>query len=296
VVAVLLATPCAWAGAEEATPLLWKATDESGHILYLFGTIHVAEESLYPLPYAVMTAYEESDALALELDITTAALEMMMLPEYAQIMYLPQGDSIENHLSAETLALAESYLSEAGYPAGMLRGYSAMGWYSLLDGEMMAASALKADLGVDMHLANMAKEQGKTLLEVESVELQLAMLGGFSDELYDMMILSMVQSADLYARQLGIMYTAWKMGNEAMINFLCNTSTEGLSEAEAALMEEYNAKMLSERNIAMAEFARTQLLSGDTVFMAVGTAHMVGEDGIVSLLREMGYTVEKIEY
>jgi uncharacterized protein YbaP (TraB family) len=86
------------------------------------------------------------------------------------------------------------------------------------------------------------------------------------------------------------------MGNEAMINFLCNTSTEGLSEAEAALMEEYNAKMLTERNIAMAEFARTQLLSGDTVFMAVGAAHMVGEDGIVSLLREMGYTVEKIEY
>jgi len=298
--AVVLVLLIAFAGlaaqAGESTPLLWEVTDENGHTLYLFGTIHMAEETLYPLPGAVMEAFEASDALALELDITTAALEMMLLPEYAQTMYLPQGDSIANHLSADVLERAAAFLEEAGYPTSMLQGYTPMGWYSLIEAELSADCALSPDYGVDMHLATMAKEREMPLLEVESAQLQLQLLGGFSDELYDLMIDSMLMATDLYAEQLEMMYEFWRRGNETMLTYMTVGSTAGLSEEEEALMEGYNDELITKRNASMTDFAQASLESGDTVFMAVGAGHMVGQDGIVSQLRQRGYTVKKIKY
>ncbi len=38
------------------------------------------------------------------------------------------------------------------------------------------------------------------------------------------------------------------------------------------------------------------LKAGDKVFFAVGAAHLIGEDGLVELLRAEGYTVEQLEY
>ena len=46
------------------------------------------------------------------------------------------------------------------------------------------------------------------------------------------------------------------------------------------------------------EFGREEegLQIGETVFFAVGLAHLVGEDGIVNSLRNLGYTVEPVRY
>ena len=46
----------------------------------------------------------------------------------------------------------------------------------------------------------------------------------------------------------------------------------------------------------MLEAAKTYLESGETVFYAVGLAHLLQENGLVDALREAGYTVEQIAY
>ena len=38
------------------------------------------------------------------------------------------------------------------------------------------------------------------------------------------------------------------------------------------------------------------LESGDTVFFAVGLAHLIAEDGLVFTLRDAGYTVELVTF
>ncbi len=40
-------------GIAESTPLLYEVRDESGHTLYLMGTIHVGRDDMYPLSDAV---------------------------------------------------------------------------------------------------------------------------------------------------------------------------------------------------------------------------------------------------
>ncbi|MCP5040788.1 MAG: TraB/GumN family protein, partial [bacterium] len=58
-------------------------------------------------------------------------------------------------------------------------------------------------------------------------------------------------------------------------------------------LEEVVEKMYYERNERMADFAAKQLGKPGNHFLVVGTAHMIGERGIPSLLRRKGYTVEQ---
>ena len=51
-----------------------------------------------------------------------------------------------------------------------------------------------------------------------------------------------------------------------------------------------------DRNAGMLEVAKKYLESGDTVFYAVGLAHLLAEDGLVFTLRDAGYTVELVPY
>ena len=52
--------------------------------------------------------------------------------------------------------------------------------------------------------------------------------------------------------------------------------------------------MLDERNLGMRDRAVEWMQAGDKVFFAVGAGHLVGEAGLVTLLREAGYTVEQL--
>ena len=47
-------------------------------------------------------------------------------------------------------------------------------------------------------------------------------------------------------------------------------------------------------NLKMAETAEHYITDGKTVFYVVGLAHMLGEGGLVQLLKQSGYTVERV--
>ena len=52
--------------------------------------------------------------------------------------------------------------------------------------------------------------------------------------------------------------------------------------------------MITDRNIGMAEKADRWLEDGKSVFFAVGAGHMINDEGVVKLLADKGYTVERI--
>ena len=53
-----------------ADPLLWEVRDPDQNIrAYLFGSIHLGSENLYPLPSDVMDAYALSKFLVVEADV-----------------------------------------------------------------------------------------------------------------------------------------------------------------------------------------------------------------------------------
>jgi len=64
---------------------------------------------------------------------------------------------------------------------------------------------------------------------------------------------------------------------------------------EKAYFEEYRQKMVVERDKIMTDGICGYLESGETVFVAVGLAHVIGEGGIVDQLTALGYTVTRVQ-
>ena len=52
--------------------------------------------------------------------------------------------------------------------------------------------------------------------------------------------------------------------------------------------------MLQDRNLRMADAAEQFLKGKEAAFVVVGAAHMVGRDGVISILEKRGYKVEQV--
>ncbi len=276
-----------------ASPLLYRVSDENGAVLYLFGSIHVADERSLELPDYVMNAYEESDYIAAEFDLYTYSTDFKLAMEISRRMILSDGTKTYDHLSQETFEIAKAYLKEKGMYNALYEIYHPYFLYSLVENTVVEDTGLDANLGIDMQFLTRAHEEGKEVREVESAQFQTELLLNFSDELYDFLIRYSVENAQEGVEATIGLYEAWLRGNEEeLLPYLEDSESEDPKEAE--LYEEYSMALVTNRNLTMTETAKEYLSEGGTGFFMVGLGHIIGEGGCVDLLEQAGYTVEQV--
>ena len=101
---------------------------------------------------------------------------------------------------------------------------------------------------------------------------------------------------DYTISRLTELYELWCAGDEAALKEYMKDDLSDMTAEEKALYQEYQKAMETDRNKHMAEVAIEYLESGETVFYAVGLAHVIADDGLVNALRDAGYTVELVTY
>ena len=280
------------------SPLLYKVTDGQGNTVWLFGSIHVGQESFYPLPDYVMDAYNGSDALAVEFDVLTYQEDMQAMMADMQLMIYTDGTTIKDHIPQELYEECVQILKENNSYNAMLDYYYPSMWSQFIDSFAMEQAGANTELGIDMHFLELAHEEGKTIIDIESGSFQFGMLAGFSDELQAMLLESSVESytmPEMYSQSLQLMLDAWQSGDEYTLELLTQTNSHLVAEDEKALYAEYNDALVTQRNINMADFAQEALASGQELFICVGAAHVVGDGGMADLLKERGYTVTIVQ-
>jgi len=284
------------------TPLLYHVTGNAGEEMWLFGTIHVGDARTAHLPQQLRDALAASDALALEVDVENMLTQIMADPELAASIatatcYL-DGSTIADHLSSDVYDLSRKLMKAFGSYSAAMEIMRPSIWSSTLEnGYMNQGFGLTSAKGAEMRLTEMAAELDKPLLEVESALSQMQMLGGFSDALQEF-LLSSVVSGDFveYNMELDALYEAWCAGDEAVLIDLIQEDESEIPAEELPLYQEYSQAISFDRNVAMLEAAKEYLASGDTVFYAVGLAHLLDVNGLVNTLRDAGYTVELVSY
>lgn len=278
-------------------PILYQVTDSNGHVIWLFGSIHVGREDFYPLPDYVMDAYHEADALAVEADVvafesdTAAATKLIMGTMYKD------GTKVADHIPTELYDRSVEILQENGAYMPTMDLFHVYIWQSMIQEQAMKKMSCDMTLGIDRHLIQDAKDTGKTLLEVESVELQFELLTGFSDEINAVTLASVIamyddpEAAD--AAMIRMM-DLWQSGDEAAFAAYVNSEGTDLPEDQQSLYARYMQALQGDRNLTMTDWAEAALADGGNIFICVGAAHVVGEGAMADLLAQRGYTVERI--
>jgi hypothetical protein len=138
--------------------------------------------------------------------------------------------------------------------------------------------------------------QDKKVLEVESGMQQYEMFANFSQELQILLLeTNLDYTVAEYGAELQELYDLWCAGDEAALRTALAEEDNELI-AEEPVYQEYVDKVIIQRNEGMLDVAVEYLESGETVFYAVGIAHLLQENGLVDTLRTAGYTVEQVSY
>ena len=282
--------------------LLWKATNGK-NTLYLLGTIHLDRDNVYPLHKSLRDAIDAAQTVSFELDFNDQA----GLAEFQALQTYHDGTTLADHISpalyqrvqaqSEALGMGPNGL-DAYKPWALANSFSTM---SMTD-DTTSANAMAIDLYVNARAAN----AGKTIGAVETYAFQGGIFDGLSPEYQETYLdasLSMVemaqggevdpnlaQAAQEQEKIMSGMFAAWKARDpEAFVKVYDKASI-------ITSDDELNSKLFTERDPGMIKAAASYLETEgeNTFFLAVGAGHMVDPGGIVSGLRELGYTVELV--
>ncbi len=272
------------------TPAVWEAKDSKGNVLYMMGTIHVADEDVSVLPDYFEAAYAKCDALAVECDTTSASFDISV---YSKLMYT-DGTTIKDHVPEEQYNTAVKVLTDAGQYMPTLDYMKPVIWSSYVELAAASNAGLSANYGIDYTMLDRAKEEGKEILELESVDFQINMMADLSDDIQSVLFEEIAQEniIDKYKKQLSDLYEEWKKGNNPEDSE--NTDESSVDEETLKLAEEYNKILTDDRNIGMAEKIESYMKDGKKVMVLAGAAHFYGEKGILKLLENDGCTVRKL--
>lgn len=279
-------------------PAMWIVKDGEGGCLYLMGTIHLGDERMENLPTKVTKTLDACDYLAVEFDILESESDLTGMTQSMQSMMYTDGTTIKDHIDGEVYDKAKSILQDAGYYNQSLDYYTPIMWQQFVTEAYSQNSELKTRYGADRQLITYAKNHNIGVLDIESMELQMDMLKSLSPETQEYLLGSSVMStSEMYNQSLKLMYESWVSGDVSTLETL-TAADSGLTDVVMddnikSYMDEYNNKMLTIRNQNMALAAQRYIQGGATVLLAVGAAHMFGDDGIISLLENEGYTVEE---
>lgn len=286
-----------------AEPALWRVSDGDGNIMYVMGSIHIGEESMYPFDDRVLNAFNECDYLAVEYDVIASEKASENMTQQESLEYLSRfmyknGDTIKDHLSEATYSSAVAYLKECGVYSEQMDFLVPAFWSSMISSLVTEQSGYLTDYGVDRAFINMANDAGKGILEIESENEQIELMLSFDDIVYDDSISEILASRQQVGMQYAYMIDLWKRGREDLLDTLTNGTSSLFSGDEdsdyAKAYEAYNKAMVDDRNVYMAQKADSYFNEGKKVFFVVGAAHVCGDGGIIELLKDMGYTAERV--
>ena len=282
------------------TPVLYKVTKEgSNNEMYLFGSIHMAEsKDLKAFPSYVIDAYNKSHYLACEIDETTLNTDMDQAQELALSMMYQDGTQIKDHLKEDIYNKLIDFLTKKESYVNVYEYYKPMFFYSLLSNVMSIDAGLSSEAGIDNYFIAKAKQDGKEVLEVESIKFQTDLLLSFSDSLYELMINETLDNYNESVSDLIDLYKYWKDGNVDKILELDDEEfkeKDSYTKEQKKLIDDYNKKLILDRNNTMTDKAIEYFESDKDVFFMVGSLHIIGEDGIASKLQKKGYTVTLIK-
>lgn len=267
---------------------LWRV-DNDDTTVYLQGTIHLGSDDFYPLNEAIESAYDEADVVVPEIDITSVGAFSSFGSTMKHGVY-DDGSTIEDHISGDVYDKLMDVLDEHGLATERMGLFKP--WILEATISQLLAEELDYMDGVDMYFLERAKEDDKEIIELESVSEQFDVLAGQSDEFQEQQLEATLDSLDYFEDMMNEMFSVYLAGDEDAL-------LEMLFPEEAEMDDDYADFMTAlndDRNVGMAETI-TEFLeddSGETYFVIVGTAHLVKDPHIRTLLEEAGYQVEKV--
>jgi len=267
----------------QSEPALWRITDQDSEI-WLFGSVHVLPPDLAWRGPHVSEAFAAAEEFVTETDTGDEA-QQSFASLAARYGALPPGRTLSQLLGDSDQGRLIDAARELGLDAGALNRQRP--WLAAL--QLSTAYAIRAghrpEAGVEAVLGADARASGKRLWFLETPEQQIRTLADLpeQDELHFLRLT--LRDLERGAGAMSAMDEAWARGDVATLEALLDAEWEAAGPT-------IHAALITNRNRDWAEQIERRLDGSGRVFIAVGAAHLLGDDSVIALLRARGVAVE----
>ena len=257
--------------------LLWKVESPSGIVSYLLGTIHTDDQRVTDFSPKIMEAFNQTDVFMME----------TLPPRDPSIFMLKQGTVAEMLTEKEF----DQVRDLADFHAMHIE--AAMRMKPWLLAVIFDLPKPKSLYSMDELLLAKAEETLKTIKGLEKTSEHFSVLDSISlDDQLVMLRAVLKRSQRDKERDFEKLLKTYQSGDLKKITMLDEDITGGM--LPKALWQSMKVKLIDERNVGMADGFIANA-SGNSVFAAVGAAHLGGEGGILNRLTDAGFTVSPVK-
>lgn len=261
---------------------LWKVEGDGTSTAYLLGSLHVLTPDYYPLSPTINQAFAASRTLVEEIDLDQTRDPTQMMAAMARAM-LPDGESLEQLVSPATYSELTRLAAAGGLPMTALQRMKPWLVAITLMAPALQAAGLSGEHGVDKHFFDRAKAAGMERRGLETLAYQVDRFERLSPALQEAMLVSTMEELDTYVSRVHELARAWAAGDATALEDQLLSSFDQSRELYERLLVERNRNWLAHVDTCLQQDAGC--------FIVVGAAHLVGPDGLPTLLTERGYRV-----
>lgn len=261
--------------------LLWEI---SGNGLtrpsFLFGTFHLLCKQDIHFSDQLKKAFHYCDTVYMELDMDDPSTML------SAMMYMNmKGDTTlaDLYTAKEYERLKEYFADTLKIPLAFLQKAKPYFLVALLYPRMMNCSS---PAGVEEELVKLAKENKKEIKGLETMQFQASVFDSIPYQWQAKELLKNIDSFSVNKKEFDTMLDFYKTQNLDSIKTMLGKSEFGSEKYDNLLLNNRNKKWVTKLDTIMKK---------ESVFVAVGAGHLVGEHGLINLLKKQGYTVKPLE-
>lgn len=257
--------------------LFWKLESPAGQTSYLFGTIHTDDNRVTDFSANVEDALKSVDLFVMEATPNSSPTHVSM-----------QEGSLKTMLTDAELdqvkTLAEFHVMHLD---------SALKMKPWLLAVVFSQSKPQTPYAQDNLLMRSAEDFSKPVKGLETPEEHFSVIDSFSlDEQLVMLRAALKMTEKQKEQDFEKLLAVYMRGNsEEIVALDAKITGSGLPKS---LWEKIRTKLLDERNTVMTERA-IALAKDQSVFIAVGAAHLAGESGFIQAFKKAGYRLTSIK-
>ncbi len=271
--------------------LLWKVSGKGCYeSSYLFGTLHLETGEFIDSVPGLAKAIENVDVIFGEIegnDLTSMGSMMQMVKEATA----PADSTIDKLLSPDDYRMVDAVVKKYMFGFGLkelgaLKPAIITAQLSVMQMQEFYSNNLDPTNLIDVAVQKRGVALGKRVDGLESVEDQMAALFGapLLEQAED--LVDFCRKDGEFGNSSRQLYEAYRAQDLAAIEKIVFDPEIGMDEAEMDRLS-YNRNRKWMDKI-------TQTIPVQRVLVAVGAAHLVGEQGLIKLLRSRGYKVESV--
>jgi len=246
---------------------------------YLFGTIHMIPKDDYEFTGEMKEKFENCEKLVLEIDVNIPMSEQI---ELAKKIILPKDTTIKDYMTEEQYSYFQSYLLDT-LQIKQSKFEKVIKIKPLFSTALLLDEMIEDPVFFEKEFAKKAKKNKIDVIGLETLDFQMSLFDKYTvAEQVEMTFSENNTSFSLaeYNKLLEI----YKSGDLEKLYEMTETDQS---------MGEDMGEFLTNRNLDWIPKIEN-IIKVQPAFIAVGAAHLPGEDGVISLLQKQGYTVTPI--